>query len=277
MRNLDVMTLAELDAQINGLSTVREVPVGYIDNSEMTNAENYKALINNTTNEVEAIVTQKYKVVPHAVAFGAIVKGLANINPAMEVRASVHEENGRAWMSTTFKDMTAFDGADGIELGFTALNSYNCSTALRYGGKQTNLFDNGHMEFFGLRLACMNGMTHKVKIDWNNLVVKDRSIAKIGDIVGVELDKVPDVEVARLQASRKHVGDMLAHIQKVEQMFAALPYVVKEMEMSVRQAKRSEISLQEAGKLLTEQGIGPEYQSGCWMCSPMIRSSMPSA
>lgn len=169
----------------------------------------------------------------------------------------MHEENGRAWMSTTFKDMTAFDGADGIELGFTALNSYNCSTALRYGGKQTNLFDNGHMEFFGLRLACMNGMTHKVKIDWNNLVVKDRSIAKIGDIVGVELDKVPDVEVARLQASRKHVGDMLAHIQKVEQMFAALPYVVKEMEMSVRQAKRSEISLQEAGKLLTEQGIGP--------------------
>ena len=260
MKQLSEIDLEELRGQINGLATAKECPVVYVEQTEQGNvpksAEEYKAVVNEKTGAVECIASKGYVVIQHKQAFDAVLDAVAAASRGAKFRASVMEQNGRAWMTVVFSDVKADDGLDGIELGIRVTNSYDKTCALKYSGTGKQNLE-GHFEFFGLRLACMNGMTIRVNLgDISKLNLTDKHRA-VGDVVLKKEFKVDKADVQTVKTYIKHFGkNTQMDMDRVADMFMALPVVVKRLEEQIRTVKGISLTSKEAEARLVELGFG---------------------
>jgi len=256
------MNLKELKEKLNELPIAKEKLVFWADQKDdgtVTHIEcpKHKAIINGTTGDVAALVSRNYTVIQHKDAFSAIVDAMVAVKADAKIDASIMEHKGKAWMTCVFKDILADDGAEGIELGFKVVNSFDRTSSLKYGGSQGKF--KSHFEFFGLRLSCMNGMTLQVPIEnWSTLEVKDKKDAKIGDIVGVTTREVVTHEqVATVKASIRHYGkNTETDIDAVRKAVLALPYVAKRLEEQIKAVQAISLTVDEAMVRLEELGFG---------------------
>ena len=257
MRSLQVMKIEELGMRVEALPSVKEVPLDYIFDGRLVGARNYKALVDSESGNLVSVVSKSYSVVQNREAFGAVVNTLQGICPDAKIRASIMQEKGCAWMSVVFSDFKAADGADGIEMGFTAQNSYNKSSSVRYAGSQGRV--QGHYEFFGLRLACQNGLIYRVPIaDWNALTITSQPNAKVGDIVGVEKAFVGTrIEEAACTLAFRHIGRVDRKIAHIRHLVAGLPAVAKLLEEKVAKMRSTQMDAFTARGRLQELGFGP--------------------
>ena len=266
MRSLQVMRIEELGRRVEALPSVKEVPLDFVWDGRLENAARYKALVNEKTGYLEAVVSRSYSAVQHKEAFGAVVGTLQEACPDAKIRAAVLLDKGRAWMSVVFSDMRADDGAQGVELGFTAMNSYDRSSSVHFGGTQNR--QTGHFEFFGLRLACMNGMTMRVPIaDWDKLEVKNKIDAHIGDIVGVSKEFVgKTVEEAATALSFRHIGRVDRKLEGVSLMVSALPCAATLLRARVKTMHAESVNAFEAREKLNKLGFGARTTQNIMAC-----------
>jgi len=266
VRSLQVMKIEALGKLVEALPSVKEVPLDYIFDGRLVGARNYKALVDSKTGNLEAVVSKSYAVVQNRDAFGAVVETLRETCPDAKIRASVLQERGRAWMSVVFSDIKADDGADGIELGFTVMNSYDRSSSVHFGGTQNR--QSGHFEFFGLRLACMNGMTMRVPIaDWDKLEVKNAADARVGDIVGVSKEFVgKTVEEAATALSFRHIGRVDRKLEGISLMVSALPCAATLLRARVKTMHAEPVNAFEAREKLNKLGFGPRTNQSIMAC-----------
>ena len=266
MRSLQVMKIEQLGKLVEALPSVKEVPLDFIWDGRLKNADRYKALVNEKTGYLEAVVSRSYSVVQNKDAFGAVVNTLQEACPDAKIRASVLLDKGRAWMSVVFSDMKADDGAQGIELGFTMMNSYDRSSSVHFGGTQNR--QSGHFEFFGLRLACMNGMTMRVPIsDWDKLEVKNAADARVGDVVGVSKEFVGEtVQEAASALSFRHIGRVDRKLEGVSLMVSALPCAATLLRARVKKMHAESMNAFEARARLNKLGFGPRTTQSIMAC-----------
>jgi hypothetical protein len=261
MRNLNEMDLSELKAKLDSLATAKECPVVYVENGNKPIAmPDFKAIINEKTGEVETVASKGYVTIQHKDAFGAVLDAVAAASKGAKFRASVMEQGGRAWMTVVFSQITADDGLNGIELGINVRNSFDKTSALKYSGS-TKENKEGHFEFFGYRLACMNGMTVKVELgDISKLNVVPKARAKVGDIVEVRKEAVFDprkAEVEAVKATIRHFGkNTKMDLERVAEMIMALPLVARRLEEQIKAVQKVSYTTDEANARLTEVGFG---------------------
>jgi hypothetical protein len=266
MRNLTETDLEDLRAKIGELATAKECPVVYVEEGNNPKpCEEYKAVVNEKTGKVESIASKGYVIIQHKEAFEAVLDAVAAASKGARFKASVLEQEGKAWMTVVFSDIKADDGMQGIELGIKVTNSYDKSNALKYSGTQKENQE-GHFEFFGYRLACMNGMTVRVSMDELNLdklEVKEKSKAKVGEIVAVAREKVGAGKQITGAASSyiRHYGkNAKANVERVREMMQALPAVAKRLEEQIAATQKISLNMEEATKRLEELGFGPRIQ-----------------
>jgi len=260
MKTLTSMDLEEIKKQLDGLATARECSVCYVERvdgqTRPTEAANYKAVINNKTNEVETIASKGYVIIQHKEAFNAVLDAMAASSKGAKFKASVLEQNGRAWMTVVFSDIKADDGLNGIELGIRVTNSYDKTSALKYSGT-TRENKEGHFEFFGYRLACMNGMTVKVSLgDISKLNLTDK-LRDVGDVVLKKEFVVDKVEEQTVKTYIRHFGkNTKTNLERVREMMLALPVVAKRLEEQIETVKHISFTAEEAEAKLKEIGFG---------------------
>lgn len=260
MRGLEEMDLSALRAKLNNLATASEKPVIVVDKTESGEvipheAKEFKAIWNNKTNELASIVSKGYVVIQHSDAFSAVIDALVATKPDAKVRASIMEYKGKAWMTAVFSDIKADDGAQGIELGFKVVNSFDKTSSLKYGGNQGEFKQ--HFEFFGYRLACMNGMTVRVpNIDLNTIEVKARAIAKVGDFVDARREAVRAYgKTEATNGKIRHYGKTaVIKVDAVRDALMKLPQVAKKLEEQIKLVQGIALTKKEAEDRLYELG-----------------------
>jgi len=138
-QKIGVNTLME---KINGLGRAEPVKVVDEKGRPVTNAkamwcEKFKM-------HVGVVSNSHYKLIQHQEAFLPLAESVALMTD--EVHASVSDQARRAYMNIALPQMSfkASDGED-ISIGFTAINSYNGTTAVSIIG-------------YGFRMVCSNGM-----------------------------------------------------------------------------------------------------------------------
>jgi hypothetical protein len=262
MRNLEQIDLNELKSRLDSLSTASEKPVVVVEKDNTPRpALEFKAIVNDKDGTIHAIVSKGYTLIQHKAAFSAVVDALATIRSNDKVRATVVEEKGRAWLTVTFPEIKVDDGEAGIELGFKVKNSYDATTALTYSGTQRkSKWEESHFEFFGYRLACMNGMTMRIPMDFTKPVVEKKD-AKVGDIVNVKLEKVEAGIQTTTEAAAsgyiRHYGDKaLLNLERMRQAFLQLPEIKRQLEQTIQTVRAISLTTEEAGKRLKELGFG---------------------
>lgn len=269
MRRLEEMELKQLKEKLNGLSTAHESPAVYVEKTENgelvpVQSTRHKAIVNDKTGELENFVSKDYVVIQHRDAFSAIVDAMIALKGEDQpVRASVCEEKGRTYLAATFPEIKVDDGEQGIELGFKAVNSYNKTTALRYGSKQVATSNNDHFEFFGYRLACLNGMTVRASLSFaaGEPRIIDRFNARVGDLVEVRLEEVnagEKVVSEPVRAYIRHYGKgAKLNLVRLERAILGLKHIVPEIERNITAARLREFeSRKVAEELLEKLGFG---------------------
>ena len=289
MKGLEPMELRELKNRLNGLATAHEESVLRIERDALgqivpVEMKEVKAIVSNKKDAKgnptsEVVVSKQYSLIQHQDAFSAVVDALVAIKgDSVQVKASVMEYKGRAWLTCVFPEIKVNDGADGIELGFTATNSFDKTSALSYGAKQKSHHNNenagaeldyGHFEFFGYRLACMNGMKIRVPLSAEIMLTEDvvKENAKVGDLVDVRLEKVdekgvvPEKMVLEETATKtyvRHYGkNVTLNLQKVKDMFMEIQHYIPILEARIKASQEMPMSVQEATELLNKNAFGP--------------------
>lgn len=292
MRELSEMDLRTLKDKLNGLSTATEKPVVVVDRLENgdlvpNEAKNYKAIVNDRSGEIAAVVSKGYKLIQHKDAFGAVIDSLVAVNPDARVRATLCEYGSKAWMSVVFRDFVADDGAEGIELGFNVKNSFDKTSSLQYGGNQSNVgikvdqhYEPGRLEFFGRRLACNNGMivpiVIKASLNERGKALEEIKALNVVDKLEVGKSQVGDVvmegerevaprrwetiretrELVKGASSRiRHYGNVEMKMDAVQDMFNTLPLVCDSLSRTIRDIQEVSVTEIEAESILSELGF----------------------
>lgn len=263
------MDLQELKSKLAGLATAKEAPLVWVDETAgmaPIPMPNHKAIINEKTNKVEAVTSKGYVIIQHKEAFAACIDALAAAKEGAKFKASVMEQGGRAWMTVVYEDAVANDGKSGIEIGVSISNSYDKTSSLKFGGSQGNYKQTGgeiSVGFYGLRLACMNGMSVRIPIgDFTKINVVAKEQAKVGDIIEVgerEID-TREFEMEMTHAANgsiRHIGkNVQINLERLNQMIMALPQVAKLLEQKIAVAQKIAMTKEEADKRLEEIGFG---------------------
>jgi len=257
MRNLKEMEIGELKQEIDALALVEKCEVFTntpVAPEQRALVPEYKAIRNMKTGAIETIASNRYTIIQHKDAFGAVLDALVAVSNGSKFSARVVEQGGRAWMTVVFTGISADDGANGIELGINVRNSHDKSSSLRYSGTQSK----GVFEFFGYRRVCSNGMTIRIPLaelgDLNKVQVKGKA-AKKGEIVAIKPELVGKVEGA-VRTSIRHVGkDVDVHLERLNQMFLSLPAVAKHLEARIKAVKKISFTAKEADERLEEIGM----------------------
>jgi hypothetical protein len=271
MRSLTSMDLNQLKLQLNGLATAKERPVIYVekaaDGSNIpVEVKDYKAIINEKTGKVENMASKNYVIIQHNEAFSAVIDALAATKGGSPFKASVMEQNGKAWMTVVFEDAVADDGAKGIEIGLSISNSYDGTSALKFGGSQNKFNREISIGLYGLRLSCMNGNVISFPIGDITSIVEavPKKEAKVGDIIGYKTktilnEKLEPQAVAR--TSIRHMGqNVQINLEQMRQIILALPQVAKRLEERIKAAQQVSLSSEEANVRLEELGFGPRLR-----------------
>jgi hypothetical protein len=259
------MDLSELKGKLNELSTAKECPVVYVaegvggDKIPYSMPE-YKAIVNEKTGKVETVASKGYVTIQHREAFAAVLDAMAAASKGAKFKASVMEQDGKAWMTVVFSEIKVDDGVQGIELGIKVKNSYDKSSSLKYSGSSKENRE-GHFEFFGYRLACNNGMTVKVSLgDISNAKLVPRAQAKVGDLVDVRKEAVfnPSAEeLAVVKTTIRHFGkNTKMDLERVGEMIMALPIVARRLEEQIKAVQKISLDDKEAIVRLKEAGFG---------------------
>lgn len=120
----------------------KEVFVGENNNPEFK-ADKYLAVYNIDKKRLSCIATNKYKILQHGDAFGAVVEELKTLN--LPVNGFIRNKGDRVDIMVLFNSVMVEIGEDKLQVGVRFSNSYDLTRTF-YG------------EFAGFRLACANQM-----------------------------------------------------------------------------------------------------------------------
>lgn len=195
-------------------------------------AEKFKAVVNETTNGVEAIVSDKYLLIQHRQIFEPVVQAMKQFG--IGIKGTVTKDGGRCYADILFDDprfkidvAEVRQKGDFINFGLRFFNSYDKTTS--FGA-----------EVFAQRLVCLNGMIGIVSIKSirevhtgdKKMVIK--SITKLFEALAQESVKFADiVDRARKELvteqllnellvswklGEKHIKEILQRAQKLDEL-----------------------------------------------------------
>lgn len=144
--------VARLEAIVLGMDTAKLEEVEIAGKP----ANRFKAVVNETTNNVEAIVSDKYTLIQHREIFEPVVQAMKQFG--IGIKGTVIKDGGRCYADILFDDPrfkvdvgAASQKGDLINFGLRFFNSYDKTTS--FGA-----------EVFAMRLVCLNGMISAMKI-----------------------------------------------------------------------------------------------------------------
>lgn len=225
----------------NAQNLIESLPKATLTPIEIEGAENssnFKASV--VDSDIVGVVTGKYVLVQHSEAFSPIIKALDNAGE--DYNCSVWHKKGKAGLRV----ITGTESADGVKLGFQALNSVDGTTSLRYNFTMRR--EMSFIEVVGYRLACQNGMVMRVPMDEAEFVSKETR-----------------VEIQNLMTklfSIAHVGDAKAKAAQVQYIVEALALLKVPVTAMIEKAKTVDILPKEA-ELLLAKYIGKRLSDKC--------------
>lgn len=190
--------VARLEAITLGLPTasLSEVEVDGVSDEQNNR---FKAVVNNSTHEVETMVSDKYLLINHRQIFEPVVQAMKNLG--INVTGKVIIDGGRCYADILFDDPRfKVDVSKGEQM--QKLRNHEKTDIINFGMRFFNSYDKTKSfgaEVFGLRLICLNGMVAPVKLESireahtgdKKLVIK--SIVKLFERLAEESPKFADV------------------------------------------------------------------------------------
>jgi len=256
--------IAKLEAIVLGMDTAKLEDVQVAGK----NREQFKAVVNQTTQHIEAIVSDRYTLIQHREVFEPVIVAMRNLG--VRIQGKVTRDGGRIYADILFNDdrfkhdvSDDSEKGDIINFGMRFFNSYDKTTS--FGA-----------EVFAMRLVCKNGMIRPVNIKSireihsgnKRFVVK--AIANLFKSLAEESPKFADVvsrareEIVTLQMmkelfatwhlGKKHVKVLMQKIRKLDEknqwnIYNVLTdYITHNME--VREATKEKWHKQYANQIL---------------------------
>lgn len=179
--NIGYLEIGELD--VSSLSRATARPVYIESEAGFKSLEGYKAIYNEKFGQTVDVVSDRYCKIDHAEAFAPILDAVKS--SGLKASGRLVEDSRRAWLEVVFDNgrIKPTDGHD-ILTGFRAKNSYDRSSPL-------------HIEGFGLRLVCKNGMILTRALGTMRIIhvgKKDSLAEKVGAFIYELGEKLPTLE-----------------------------------------------------------------------------------
>lgn len=221
-----------LEQQQNAEAVVNSLPTATLhslDALELENPSGWKAV--EVKGKIVGTVTDKYQLVQHSEAFMPIINGLDATGESY--RVSVWNKKGRAGMRV----ITKHEAADGVCLGFQALNSVDGTTALFY--KLVSKFkEKKHIELVGYRQVCSNGMVVRVPLEESEFM-RLETVQRVHELIHKSMRFV-------------HVGDVKAKAESVQYLVEAMSLLKEPVKLMIEKAQFTKVSFEDAEKLLVK-------------------------
>ena len=138
------MNLGELKAQAVGLDRAELIEISLPERTNAKNVDNFKAVVNMSTEKVATVVSKKYKLVQHKEVIDSVVEALANLN--ISCNSDIKNSRNRVFVDIEFSDTKLYvNEGETFVAGVRVINSFDKTTGI---GVLPRL----------VRLACSNGM-----------------------------------------------------------------------------------------------------------------------
>lgn len=264
--------VAQLEAITLGMDTARLEDIEIAGKPE----NRFKAVVNDSTQGVEAIVSDKYTLILHREIFDPVVQAMKQFG--IGIKGTVTKDGGRCYADILFDDprfkvdikreeqmqkLRNGEKSDIINFGLRFFNSYDKTTS--FGA-----------EVFAQRLVCLNGMIgivkiksiHEIHAGDKKFVIK--AIANLFEALANESYKFKDiVERARKEIvteqmlnellvswklGEKHIKEILLRAKKLDELNnweiynILTSYITKSME--VRESTKERWHKQYANQIL---------------------------
>lgn len=201
------------------------------DLEEPVSTENYHAIIVN--GKMVGAVSPQYKLVQHKDAFRPIADGLDRMGIDADYNLFTHK--GKAWLSVLVEN-----AADTVRIGFSAMNSVDGTTAIRYAFAMQSVTKT--VELVGYRQVCSNGM--KIRVPLQN-----------AEIVKLETRE----EIEKLMEQHQnivHMGDPKSQIQAIQYVVEAVAMLKDSVSTIIERAQNYQIEEKAVLKELISVYVG---------------------
>lgn len=205
-RNAEFSNIRELDALVLGMDTAHLADVIVEEKTD----KKHMAVVNDSTQKIEAVVSDRYCLISHRKAFEPFVNAMRNFG--IGIKGKVTTDSGRAYIDVRFDDdrfkvdvadKSKMQKGDVINFGFRLCNSYDKTSA--FG-----------IETYALRLVCLNGMIAPVKLK----AIREVHVGKISIV-----SKTLKVAIESLMSESEKFADIVSRARQeiiTEQMLKAL-------------------------------------------------------
>lgn len=231
--------VARLEAITLGLPTATLSDIKILK-STVENENRFKAVVNDSTHEVEAIVSDKYLLIEHKQIFEPVVQAMKTLG--VGIKGTVTVDGGRCYADILFDDprfkvdvnrgeqmqkLKNGEKTDIINFGMRFFNSYDKTTS--FGA-----------EVFAVRLICLNGMVRPValksirEVHTGDKKIVIKSIVKLFEALVEESPKFADIvsrarqEIVTLKLlnellvswklGEKHIKNIMEKARKIDEL-----------------------------------------------------------
>lgn len=229
---------SDINAAIAELPTAASEQIYNRNGEELNDFQGIKVTLPNGRQEYVNCPTKRYKIVQHSKAFDPILEGLK--------LSGNHDFKFVLYYNDRFAKLQVYTGQTGydtVSLGFSAVNSFDSTTALKYGIKMDRKTKT--LELVGYRQICSNGMKIKVPLDQAE-IIKLETVERIQSLI-------------QGQERILHTKSAEEKLQRIQYVVEALSLLHKPVEAYINRAK--EFSIADRHKLmqLVKLHVGERY------------------
>jgi len=174
-------------------------------------SDKFFGVVNKSTEEIEAVVTDRYRVIQHKDVFYNIIEGI--IDNQYEIYGDVTNLGGKVIGAIYFKDIFLKDDESGIHMGLVVKNSYN---------KQSGL----SIVPGAFRLVCSNGMMIGTLLREGAYSHKHMSIVKDFAVSVPKLFNYLKVKSVDLSTKIEDAMEVQVKYENIEELEATMAIIV---------------------------------------------------
>lgn len=178
-------------------------------------------------NRLVAIVGNNYQLVQHKDVFKPIVNALHETGEEFDMKLWHNDKKASLSILTT-------ETKDGIRLGFSATNSVNGKSSIKYSF--SNFHTTRYIEIVGYRKVCSNGMLMRVPLD-NAEIIRSEQQEKIE----ILLEK---------HARIIHLGKAKELVEEIEEIVEAMSMLKEPVALMIQKAENRKLAETEVDTIL---------------------------
>jgi len=233
---------SEINAALDALPTAEPVKLYYHDGVEGScEVKGFSGVLVTDHNGYSNIVhcpTNRYQVVQHKEAFRPIIEGMVQAG-VQDFKYTLLANHKWAEINILVQEI----GNDGVRIGFNVKNSFDGSSAIKYGFNMSRA--SSHLEVVGWRQVCSNGM--KIKVPLNEAEI-------------ITMEKVTQIQTLLAErTSIKHTEAALVRIEAMQYIAEAISLLRDPVEKMILKSQKWTILDRQHLEKLIKTHVGRRY------------------